>query len=147
MAISGRAKKDKDVGKATVIAFCCVLTIYLLVSTLSMGVMPLSDLAELSNPALAGVMEHAVGPWGATLINAGVVLSLVGAMLGYTVLSSECPYEAAAQGSFVKAFARVNKKGAPSSRWSSRTSSSRSSSSSCCSPTARTSSSTRCPPA
>ena len=113
VAISGRAKKDKDVGKATVIAFCCVLTIYLLVSTLSMGVMPLSDLAELSNPALAGVMEHAVGPWGATLINAGVVLSLVGAMLGYTVLSSECPYEAAAQGSFVKAFARVNKKGAP----------------------------------
>ena len=29
------------------------------------------------------------------------------------MLSSECPYEAAAQGSFVKAFARVNKKGAP----------------------------------
>ena len=95
------------------IAFVCVLTIYLLVSTLSMGVMPLSELSELSNPALAGVMERAVGPWGATLINGGVVLSLVGAMLGYTVLSAECPYEAAAQGGFVKAFARVNKKGAP----------------------------------
>ena len=75
--------------------------------------MPLSELSELSNPALAGVMERAVGPWGATLINGGVVLSLVGAMLGYTVLSAECPYEAAAQGGFVKAFARVNKKGAP----------------------------------
>ena len=112
VAISGRAKKDSDVGKATVIAFVCVLTIYLLVSTLSMGVMPLSELSELSNPALAGVMERAVGPWGATLINGGVVLSLVGAMLGYTVLSAECPYEAAAQGGFVKAFARVNKKGA-----------------------------------
>ncbi len=113
VAISGRAKKDKDVGKATIIAFCCVLAIYLMVSTLSMGVMPLSELAELPNPALAGVMEHAVGSWGATLINAGVVLSLVGAMLGYTVLSSESPYEAAAQGSFVKAFAKTNKKGAP----------------------------------
>ncbi len=113
VAISGRAKKDSDVGKATVIAFVCVLTIYLLVSTLSMGVMPLSELSELSNPALAGVMERAVGPWGATLINGGVVLSLVGAMLGYTVLSAECPYEAAAQGGFVKTFARVNKKGAP----------------------------------
>ena len=113
VAISGRAKKDKDVGKATIIAFCCVLAIYLMVSTLSMGVMPLSELAELSNPALAGVMERAVGSWGATLINAGVVLSLVGAMLGYTVLSAESPYEAAAQGSFVKAFAKTNKKGAP----------------------------------
>ncbi len=113
VAISGRAKKDKDVGKATIIAFCCVLAIYLMVSTLSMGVMPLSELAELSNPALAGVMERAVGSWGATLINAGVVLSLVGAMLGYTVLSAESPYEAAAQGSFIKAFAKTNKKGAP----------------------------------
>ena len=42
-----------------------------------------------------------------------MVLSLVGAMLGYTVLSSESPYEAAEQGVFIKAFAKTNKKGAP----------------------------------
>lgn len=91
VAISARAKNNADVGKATIIAFFCVLAIYLMVSILSMGVLPLSELANLDNPALAGVMEAAVGPWGATLINAGVVLSLVGAMLGYTVLSSESP--------------------------------------------------------
>ena len=113
VAISGRAKKERDVGKATIIAFICVLSIYLMVSVLSMGVMPLSELAQLENPALAGVMEHAVGQWGAILINGGVVLSLVGAMLGYTVLSSESPYEAAEQGVFIKAFAKTNKKGAP----------------------------------
>ena len=113
VAISGRAKKERDVGKATIIAFVCVLAIYLMVSMLSMGVMPLSQLAQLENPALAGVMEYAVGPWGAMLINGGVVLSLVGAMLGYTVLSSESPYEAAEQGVFIKAFAKTNKKGAP----------------------------------
>ncbi len=113
VAISGRARHGKDVGKATIIAFCCVLSIYLMVSILSMGVMPLSELAELQNPALAGVMEVAVGQWGAILINCGVVLSLVGAMLGYTVLSSESPYEAAEQGVFIKAFAKTNKKGAP----------------------------------
>ena len=113
VAISGRAKKERDVGKATIIAFICVLSIYLMVSMLSMGVMPLSQLAELPNPALAGVLEYAVGPWGATLINGGVVLSLVGAMLGYTVLSSESPFEAAEQGVFIKAFAKTNKKGAP----------------------------------
>lgn len=113
VAISGRAKKERDVGKATIIAFVCVLSIYLMVSVLSMGVMPMSELAQLENPALAGVMEHAVGQWGAALINGGVVLSLVGAMLGYTVLSSESPYEAAEQGVFVKAFAKTNKRGAP----------------------------------
>ena len=113
VAISGRAKKERDVGKATIIAFVCVLSIYLMVSVLSMGVMPMSELAQLENPALAGVMEHAVGQWGAILINGGVVLSRVGAMLGYTVLSSESPYEAAEQGVFIKAFAKTNKKGAP----------------------------------
>ncbi len=113
IAISGRAKKTTDVGKATIIAFCCVLTIYLLVSILSMGVMPMSELAQLENPSLAGVMEAAVGPWGALLINGGVVLSLIGAMLGYTVLTSESPYEAATEGVFLKAFAKTNKKGAP----------------------------------
>lgn len=113
IAISGRAKKSKDIGKATVIAFCCVLAIYLMVSILSMGVMPMSELAELGNPSLAGVMEYAVGTWGAVLINGGVVLSLLGAMLGYTVLSSETPFEAARQGSFTKIFAKTNKKGAP----------------------------------
>ena len=50
---------------------------------------------------------------GAVPIHGGVVLSLVGAMLGYTVLSSESPYEAAEQGVFIKAFAKTNKKGAP----------------------------------
>ncbi len=34
-------------------------------------------------------------------------------MLGYTVLSSESPYEAAEQGVFIKAFAQENTKGAP----------------------------------
>ena len=113
VAISGRAKKAKDVGKATIIAFICVLTLYLTVSILSMGVMPLSELANLENPALAYVMQAAVGDWGAVLINFAVSLSLIGAMLGYTVLASESPFEAAEEGVFIKAFAKTNKKGAP----------------------------------
>lgn len=113
VAISGRARRSHDVGRATIIAFVCVLSIYLMVSVLSMGVMPLADLASLENPALAGVMEHAVGPWGAFLINFGVALSLIGAMLGYTVLASESPYEAVEGGVFIRQFAKVNKNGAP----------------------------------
>ena len=106
VAISGRAKKAKDVGKATIIAFICVLTLYLTVSILSMGVMPLSELANLENPALAYVMQAAVGDWGAVLINFAVSLSLIGAMLGYTVLASESPFEAAEEGVFIRALPR-----------------------------------------
>jgi arginine:ornithine antiporter/lysine permease len=113
VAISGRARKSKDVGKATITAFVCVLTLYMMVSLLSMGVMPLSDLATLENPALAYVMQAAVGDWGAILINFAVSLSLIGAMLGYTVLASESPFEAAEEGVFIRAFTKTNKKGAP----------------------------------
>ena len=113
VAISGRAKYSKDVGRATVTAFVGILCIYLLVSILSMGVMPRAELAELPNPSMAGVLEAVVGPWGAALINLGVALSLLGAMLGYTIISSECPHEAAKQGVFPKVFAKENRKGAP----------------------------------
>lgn len=113
VVISGRARFSKDVGRATVIAFVGILSIYLLVSILSMGVMPRAELAELSNPSMAGVLEAVVGPWGAALVNLGVALSLLGAMLGYTIISSECPHEAACQGVFPKSFARKNKNGAP----------------------------------
>ena len=99
-------KYSKDVGRATVTAFIGILCIYLLVSILSMGVMPRAELAELPNPSMAGVLEAVVGPWGAALVNLGVALSLLGAMLGYTIISSECPHEAAKQGVFPKVFAK-----------------------------------------
>lgn len=114
IAISGRAKFSSDVGKATIIAFFCVLAIYLMVSLLSLGVLPLEELAQLDNPPMASLMQAAVGDWGAILINVGVAMSLIGAMLGYTVLTAESPFEAAQQSaSFPKAFARTNDKGAP----------------------------------
>lgn len=113
VAISGRAKRSKDVGRATIIAFCGILAIYLIVSILSMGVMTRAELAALPNPSMAGVLEAVVGPWGAALVNLGVALSLLGAMLGYTIIASECPHEAAEQGVFPKIFAKKNKNGAP----------------------------------
>ena len=60
VAISGRAKYSKDVGRATVIAFFGILAIYLLVSILSMGVMSRAELAALPNPSMAGVLEAVV---------------------------------------------------------------------------------------
>ncbi|ACV22980.1 Putative arginine/ornithine antiporter [Slackia heliotrinireducens] len=113
VAISGRAKRSRDVGRATITAFLCILALYLMISVLSMGVMTQEELAELPNPALAGVLEAVVGPWGATLVNFGVGLSLLGSMLGYTLLSAECPREAADQGVFPTQFAQRNEKNAP----------------------------------
>ena len=113
IAISGRAKYSKDVGRATIIAFCGILAIYLMVSILSMGILPREELAELANPSMAGVLEACVGTWGGALISLGVALSLLGSMLGYTILASEVPFEAAEQGVFPQAFSKLGTTGGP----------------------------------
>lgn len=113
VVISGRARKAEDVGKATVTSYLAVLLIYVLISALSMGVMPRAELAQLGNPPLAHILKQVVGPWGAVLINGGVILSLLGATLGHALISAECAYEAARKGSFCRIFARTNKNGSP----------------------------------
>lgn len=113
VAISGKAKKNADVAKATIGGFLGILMIYLMVSILSMGIMSRPALAELKNPPLAYILESVVGKWGAALINLGVIVSLSGSTLGYTIIAGELPYVAAKNGVFNKALAKENKNGSP----------------------------------
>ena len=113
VAISGKAKKNTDVAKATVGGFLGIIIIYLMVSILSMGVMSRPELAALKNPPLAYILESVVGKWGAALINIGVIVSLSGSTLGYTIIAGELPYVAAKNGVFNSTFAKENKNGSP----------------------------------
>lgn len=114
VVLSARAKISSDVGKASITGFLGIFLIYLLTSVLSMGVMTRAELAELGNPPMAAIFEHIVGPWGGALINLGVILSLAGALLGWTIIAAETPFMAAKLGVFTKAFAKENKFGSPS---------------------------------
>lgn len=113
VVISGRAKYAKDVGRSAAIGFVAVFVLYLIISVLSLGVMPRAQMAELATPSMAGILEYAIGPVGAGIVNLGVVLSLVGAMLGYVIISAETPFEAARKGVFPKIFAKTNANDAP----------------------------------
>lgn len=113
VVLSGRAKKSSDVGKASVTGFIGLFAIYVLVAILSFGVATPEQMAEMNNPQMAEILELAVGPWGATLINLGVILSLAGALLGWTIIAADCPYAAAKQGVFMTAFAKENKNESP----------------------------------
>jgi arginine:ornithine antiporter/lysine permease len=86
---SARAQKRSDVGRATVIGFLGVLALLVLVNVLSLGIMGQPELAKLSNPSLASVLEHIVGPWGALLISVGLAVSLLGALLSWALLCAE----------------------------------------------------------
>lgn len=113
VVVSGRAKKQSDVGKATVIGLIGTLIIYMLISLMSLGVMNRVDLAGLNNPSTAYVLEAAVGKWGAAFINLGLIVSLFGSLLGWSLLAAEIPFIAAKDGALPKIFAKVNKYDSP----------------------------------
>ena len=92
---SSRAKNPADVGKATLLGFIIVLLLLVLVSLLSFGIMSQQNLAKLQNPSMMGVLEHAVGPWGAYLVCAGLIISLFGALLSWALLCAEIVFIAA----------------------------------------------------
>jgi arginine:ornithine antiporter/lysine permease len=111
---SARAAKRSDVGTATVIGFLGALTIYVLVSLLSTGILAQKDLAGLPVPSMAGVLESLVGKWGAAMVSLGLVVSVGGAFLSWTMLCAEIPFAAAKDGSFPRWFAKENASGSPS---------------------------------
>lgn len=118
VVVSGRAKRRNDVGKATVIGLVGTLIIYILITLLSLGIMNRARLSGLDTPSMAYVLESVVGKWGAIVINLGLVISLLGATLGWTLLAAEIPYIAAKDGMFPKVFAKENKNGsAVNSLW------------------------------
>lgn len=110
---SGRAKKRSDVGKASFLGLYIIIAVYFLVSVLSLGVMSRPDLANAAQPAMAAVLESMVGKWGAVLVNAGVIISVLGAWLAWTLFSIELPYHAAEEGTFPSIFARLNARHTP----------------------------------
>lgn len=92
---SARAEKRSDVGKATVIGFVGVLLLLVLVNVLSQGILAQAELAGLKNPSMASVLEQVVGPWGAQLIAVGLIVSLAGALLSWTLLCGEILFASA----------------------------------------------------
>lgn len=113
VVISARAKNKKDVGKATLVGFVGALTIYASISIFSFGIMNQSDLAHLPDPSTAYVLKAIVGNWGAVLLNVGVIISILGAWIAWTIITSEVPSSAAAQGVFPRAFTHHNQHEAP----------------------------------
>ena len=110
--LSNRAKDKRDVAKATTIALFSALILYVFVSLFTLGVMSQPEVAQLQNPSMARVLEVIVGPWGAMLINAGLIISVCGALLSWTVVSAEVPFIAAKEGLFPRVFAKENEHGA-----------------------------------
>ncbi len=114
VVVSARARNKKDVGRATLLALIAALGVYLLVTLLSLGVVARPELAAMRNPSMAGIMVEMMGPWGEVIIAAGLIVSVCGAYLSWTIMAAEVPFLAATHKAFPKIFARQNKNNAPS---------------------------------
>ncbi|MFP3712174.1 basic amino acid/polyamine antiporter [Puerhibacterium sp. TATVAM-FAB25] len=89
------ARRREDVGRATVLGFLCVLAVFASVTIVSYGVMPMSRIAELRQPSMAGVLGTAVGEWGSTFVAAGLIVSVLGAYLAWSLMAAEVLFVAA----------------------------------------------------
>ncbi len=110
---SRMARRREDVGRATVIGFLSVLSVFALVTLVSYGVMPQSELAGVTQPSMAAVLESVVGPWGSVLIRVGVIVSVLGAYLAWTLMAAEVLFIPAKSEDMPRFLARTNSHDAP----------------------------------
>lgn len=102
------AKNRSDIGIATVLGFLSVLCLLVLVTLLSYGILPRDELGALATPSMAGVMEAMVGRWGSVFISIGLLISILGNYLSWSLLAAEVLHSAAVNRTMPSFLARVN---------------------------------------
>ncbi|QJC29695.1 amino acid permease [Enterobacteriaceae endosymbiont of Plateumaris pusilla] len=112
--LSSKAKNKNDVGKATLLAVMIALCVYLSVTILSLGIINRIDLANMRNPSMAGLMTILIGKWGNIVIALGLIISVCGAYLSWTIMAAEVPWIAAKNRMFPKCFEKQNINKVPS---------------------------------
>lgn len=92
---SRHAERREDVGRATILGFVSVFCVFASVTIVSYGVLPADDIAQLRQPSMGGVLEAAVGPWGKVFVSLGLIVSVLGAYLAWTLMAAEVLFVAA----------------------------------------------------
>jgi arginine:ornithine antiporter / lysine permease len=107
------AQKREHVGRATVLGFVSVLSVFATVTIVSYGILPRAEIADLRQPSMAGVMEAAVGSWGNVFVSAGLIVSVLGAYLAWTLMAAEVLFVAAKDDDMPRFIRRENQAEAP----------------------------------
>ena len=110
---SRHAKRRKDVGRATILGFVSVFAVFASVTIVSYGILPMGEIAKLRQPSMAGVLEAAVGPWGAWFVSIGLIVSVLGAYLAWSLMAAEVLFVAAKDHDMPRFLARSNKQDVP----------------------------------
>ncbi|MCA1384404.1 basic amino acid/polyamine antiporter [Bradyrhizobium sp. BRP23] len=83
------AKERSDVGAATIMGFLVVTSLMVLVTMLPYAVLPRAEIADMRQPSMATVLEAVVGHWGAVFVSIGLLVSVLGAYLAWSLICAE----------------------------------------------------------
>ena len=114
VVVSGKAKSQAAVRKATTIGFLVTLALYIVVSLLPLGVYSQAEVGSMADPSMAAIMLKSFGKWGEIMVNAGVIVSVLSSWLVWMLMLGEMPLAASKSGIFPKMFVKENKNGSPS---------------------------------
>src|SRR5262245_2799463 len=107
------SRKRSDVGVATILGFVGVTALMVLVSLLPYAVLQRADIAGIRQPSMAGVLEAVVGHWGAVFVSIGLMISVLGAYLAWSLICAEVLFTAAKTEDMPRVFATENANGVP----------------------------------
>ncbi|KOY57536.1 MULTISPECIES: amino acid permease [unclassified Streptomyces] len=119
-AVSAGEVRDpaRNVGRATILGTAGAAVVYLLGTLSVFGLVSHEKLVSSEAPftdavnAMFSADGGAGGTWGGTLVACAAVISMLGALNGWTLLSAQTPYAAARDGLFPKVF-ETKKRGVP----------------------------------
>jgi arginine:ornithine antiporter/lysine permease len=83
------AQTRSHVGTATILGFLGVTTLMVLVTMLPYAALPRAEIADMRQPSMATVLEAVVGHWGAVFVSIGLLVSVLGAYLAWSLICAE----------------------------------------------------------
>src|SRR3954467_4670414 len=112
---AGRVKNPRrNVGRASVIGTAASGLLYIAVTAAVMGLVPHDELVDNGTP-FVGAFETMFGSatWVGKLVALTAVISGIGALNGWTLVTAEMPFAAAKDGLFLQSFAKTNRHQVP----------------------------------
>jgi APA family basic amino acid/polyamine antiporter len=111
---AGRVRDPRrNVGRASVIGTGASALLYVAVTAAVMGLVPHDQLVDDGAPFVAAFDSMFSVGWAGKFVALIAVISGIGALNGWTLVTAEMPYAAAKDGLFLDAFGKLNRRGAP----------------------------------
>ncbi len=102
----------RTIPRATILGTLLTAGIYILGTTVVLGVIPAEELAKSGAP-FSDAAEVMWGSWAGTVIALAAILSAIGALTGWTLLMGQVPMAAAQDGLMPSIFGDLSERGVP----------------------------------